>query len=200
MGYDAIIGQTRATFLNPKAIQPDHEKLQGAVWIAHEGQLDASGHPTGLGGGAVTNLVVDSTLVGVEPLNFTSLLTPNMRSLSFRIVLSIGSDQLSGVPTDLASDNQMNLGALENPTGGPARALVNGKNLYRTMGSPWSTRATNDPTYLFVPVRDPVTGLGRAIDVFTLATGTRLDVNPYRPGVQSIPARGASLAVDYFRQ
>jgi len=199
-GYDAIIGQTRATFVNPKAIQPDHEKLEGAVWIAHEGQLDANGHPTGQTGGAVTNLVVDSSLVGVEPLTFQSLLTPNMRSLSFRIALSIGSDQLSGIPTDLAFDNQMNFGALASPTGSGTLAPVNGKNLYRTMGSISITRATNDPTYMFVPVRDPVTGVGKSIDVIALATGSRVDANPFRPGIQSIPARGASLAVDYFRQ
>lgn len=194
-GYDAIIGQARATFTNPKAIQPDHANLEGGVWIAHEGQLDSSGTPTGMSGGAVTNLVLDSVSFGIQPLNFFT--GPNLRGLSFRVPLSIGSDQLSGVPTDLAFDNQKNLGALASPTVG---AAVNGKNLYRRFGTPWIWRPTNDPTYLLVPVRDPVSGVGRAIDVFTLATGTRFDVNAYRPGVQSIPARGATFAVDYFRQ
>ncbi len=195
-GFDAIIGQARATFVNPKAIQPDHKRLAGGVWIAHENQLDAQGAPTGLGGGAVTNLVLDSTTIGIIPLTFTDV--PNLRGLSFRVERSIGSDQLSGLPTDVAFDDQKNLGALENPTSAPIAAAVNGKNLFRVLGT--DVRPTNDPAYLLVPVRDLATGIGRGVDVFALATGARVDVNPYQPGVQSIRARGAQLAVDYFRQ
>lgn len=195
-GFDAIIGQARMTFANPQAIQPDHRRLAGGVWIAHEGQLDAQGAPTGLTGGAVTNLVLDSVTTGIIPLTFND--HPNLRGLSFRVERSIGSDQLTGVPTDLSFDDQKNLGALANPSSGPETAIVNGKNLYRVLGG--AAVRTNDPAYMLVPVRDPASGVGRAIDVIALATGLRLDVNPYRPGVQSIPARGAQLAVDYFRQ
>ena len=54
--------------------------------------------------------VLDSTTIGAIPLTFLDV--PNLRGLSFRIEKSIGSDQLTGVPTDIAFDDLLNLGAL----------------------------------------------------------------------------------------
>jgi YVTN family beta-propeller protein len=195
-GFDALIGQARMTFANPKAIQPDHRDLRGGAWIAHEGQLGPDGAPTGLGGGAVTNVVLESTTIGIVPLVPGE--QPNLRGLSFRVRSSIGSDQLTGVPTDLAFDDLTNLGALPQHTPAPETARVNGKSLVRFIGQ--QAVRTNSPEFLFVPVRDATSGVGRAIDVIALQTSTRVDVNAHRPGVQSIRARGAQLAVDYFRQ
>lgn len=195
-GYDEIVGRARPTFRNPRAMQPDHRDLRGGVWIAHEGQLDQDGAPTGLVGGAVTNVVLSSLLLGPQPLNLFQ--PPNLRGLRFDVVRSIGSDQLTGVPTDVAFDDLKNLGALPQPANGGPDVVVNGKNLVRRVGL--ATWATNDPGWMFVPVLDPATGRGRGVDVIALATGTRVDVDAWTPGVQSIGARGAALAIDYFRQ
>jgi hypothetical protein len=146
----------------------------------------------------VTQLVIDAPAVGVLPLTFADVMNPSLRGLAFRIERSIGSDQLTGLPTDLAFDDLKNLGALSNPSLGGAAANVNGKNLVRTVAGAWLR--TNDPHYLFVPVQDAASGLGRGVDVIELASGARIDVDAYTPGVQSIRARGVALAVDYFRQ
>ena len=57
---------------------------------------------------------------------------------------------------------------------------------------------TNRAQYMFLPVRDEQ-GVDR-IDVIDLVTGARKDTNGYQFGVQSIPAQGAELVMDYFRQ
>jgi YVTN family beta-propeller protein len=198
-GFDDIIGQTTFAFTRAKAIQPDPIRLGSGVWIVHEDQLDAHGSPTGLMGGAVSNLVLDSTTVGAIPLG--SLEAPNLRGLSFRIERSIGSDQLTGIPTDIAFDDLQNVGALRdagNPfsTGRPVE--INGKNLVRQVagGSPINT---NQPTYMFLPVRTG-TRAAEVIDVVRLGDGQRIDTNAFHAGIQSIPAGGAALAMDYFRQ
>jgi hypothetical protein len=38
------------------------------------------------------------------------------------------------------------------------------------------------------------------VDVVDLTTLQRADTDPFQPGVQSIPARGARVLMDYFRQ
>jgi hypothetical protein len=197
-GFDDIIGQTSFAFARPKAIQPDHIRLTSGVWVVHENQLDANGSPTGLQGGAVSNLVLESTTMGAIPLLPGE--TPNLRGLSFHIALSVGSDQLSGVPTDIAFDDQRNVGALQDRVGafGVAAAKINGKNLVKQVpgGEPMNT---NEPTYMFLPVRGSSSG-GEVIDVVELRTGLRVDTNPFHPGIQSIPAGGAAVVMDYFRQ
>jgi hypothetical protein len=197
-GFDDIIGQTSFAFARPKAIQPDHIRMTSGVWVVHENQLDAGGSPTGLQGGAVSNLVLDSTTNGVIPLLPGE--TPNLRGLSFHIARSVGSDQLSGVPTDVAFDDQRNVGALQDRAGafGVAAAKINGKNLVKQVpgGQPMNT---NEPTYMFLPVHVSASG-GEVIDVVELRTGLRIDTNPFHPGVQSIPAGGAAIVMDYFRQ
>ena len=139
-------------------------------------------------------IILDSAIVGQVPLTFGE--TPSLRDMSFRVVQSIGRDQLSGVPLDLAFDDQRNLGALPNLTGvfgGGAPAPINGKSAVRDYAG--SIVNTNEATYLFVPIR----GAG-VVDVIQLSTGTRVDTNAHQPGVQSIPASGAALVMDYFRQ
>lgn len=198
-GFDQFIGQTSATFREPKAIQPDPLDLRSAVWIAHEGQLDANGAPTHLTGGAVTKLVLDSGVVGMIPLLSNEL--PHMRSLTFAIARSIGTEQLTGNPLDIAFDDQRNYGALPNVTSGfagAAPAPTNGKSQVRSLQG--SVRNTNEATYMFLAVRNPITGVSSGVDVIDLLTGLRIDTNAFRPGIQSIPARGAVFVVDYFRQ
>jgi YVTN family beta-propeller protein len=195
-GYDDIIGQTPFVFRDAKAIQPDPLHLNSGVWIAHTGQLAADGSPTALTGGAVTNLQLRGTH-GAQPL---SVLGPHMRQLVFKIVASIGSDQLTGDPLDIAFDDQRNLGALANitPYGPGFPAEINGKSQVRA--TPSGIANVNEATYMFLSVRDPATGVRRGIDVIRLSNGTRVDTNAFRPGVQSIPARGAAIVMDYFRQ
>ncbi|MFN0241822.1 MAG: YncE family protein [Planctomycetota bacterium] len=198
-GFDQFIGQTSATFRAPKAIQPDPLDLRSAVWIAHEGQLDANGAPTSLSGGALTKLVLDSGVMGAIPLLPNE--PPSMRSLTFGIARSIGTDELTGNPLDIAFDDQRNLGALPNVSSvfaaGPP-APINGKSQVRSVRG--DVRNTNEATYLFVAVRDPSTGVSSGVDVIDLLTGLRVDTNAFRPGIQSIPARGAVFVADYFRQ
>jgi hypothetical protein len=198
-GFDDVVLQTPFRFRAPQAIQPDHARLGSGVWIAHRGQLAPDGTPTGLTGGAVSNLVLDSTLSGQIPLLPGEL--PNPRGLSLRVERSIGSDQLSGFPTDLAFDDQRNLGALETyntvfSVGSPV--AVNGKNLVRDVAGV-GVLHTNEPTYLFVPTHTGTTA-SAVVDVIDLRTGERVDTNPFRDGVQSIPAPGARRVMDYFRQ
>jgi hypothetical protein len=118
--------------------------------------------------------------------------------MQFRVIRSIGRDQLSGVPFDLAFDDQRNLGALPNfvstfSAGAPAP--LNGKSQVRQLGPGGQVVNTNEATYLFVPIR----GAG-VVDVIRLSTGLRIDTNAHVAGIQSIPASGAVLAMDYFRQ
>ncbi|HUP23114.1 MAG TPA: hypothetical protein VNB06_09245 [Thermoanaerobaculia bacterium] len=196
-GYDEIIGRTPFALQEPRAMQPDPLRLTSGVWIAHVGQVDPNGQPTGLAGGALSNLVLDSGSIGTLPLNATNFITPQMRDLAFRVEASIGSDQLTGIPTDLAFDDQRNLGALPNPTTGPgAGARLNGKNLVRNYAGQWVN--TNEASYLFAAV--PASGGAGGIDVIDLSTKKRIDTNAHQPGIQSIPAGSAAVVMGYFRQ
>jgi len=199
-GFDDIVGYAPFVFPHPRAIQPDPLRLGSGVWIAHEAR--AGGRRALAGGagfapaGAVSNLVLDSGPFGVLPLNPGE--PPSLRGLTFAIEATIGGDRLSGVPYDLAFDDQRNLGALPNfttpfsPTSG---AATNGKSLVRVVQG--TVRNTSTPRLLFVPVHSRGPGV---IDVIDLTTLQRVDTNPYRPGVQSIPAAGALGVMDYFRQ
>ncbi len=182
-GYDDIIGRAPTAFASPRAIQPDPLRVESGVWIVHQAGL--------------TNLVLDCATPGQLPLNPVNV--PNMRGLSFRVARSIGSDQLSGEPADIAFDDQRNLGALpnlESAGGGGQLTQINGKSLVRRIPTvPVSYANTNEATYLFVPVR----GSG-VVDVISLATGRRVDTNAYHPGIQSIATTGAALVMDYFRE
>ena len=197
-GYDDLIGTAPMKFRGARAIQADPRVLSSAVWIAHEGQLDSAGQPTGLLGGAVTQVALDTDQFGLVPIVPGG--PPNLHGFDFRIDASIGSDQLSGRPQDLAFDNLRNLGVLPNVANSfsaGAPLAKNGKGLVRSfMGA---LTQTSEPSFLFLPV-EPVDGGAARIDVIDLATAQRVDTNPHQPGIQSIPAAGAYQVMDYFRQ
>jgi hypothetical protein len=197
-GYDDIVWRTPYAFRNPRAIQPDPLGITSTsgVWIAHEDPLDPMGNPTGMTGGAVSNLVIASALVGPQALFPVD--SPHLRDMEFRVVRSIGRDQLSGVPLDLAFDDQRNFGALPNflsAFSGAVPAPLNGKSQVRQLGPGGEIVNTNEPKYLFVPIRGP-----GVVDVIRLSDGVRIDTNAHVPGIQSIPASGAAIVMDYFRQ
>jgi hypothetical protein len=161
-------------------------------------RLDANGQPTSQLGGAVSNLAVDSALPGPLPLLPGEL--PNLRFRSMRIETSIGDDQLTGSPTDIAFDDQRNLGILPvvpEPFSFDAVIPINGKHPVRQVNG--VAFNTNEATYLFVPVHRAGAGQEH-VDVIRIATGERIDTNPFLPGVQSIPVAGASIVANYFRQ
>jgi hypothetical protein len=58
---------------------------------------------------------------------------------------------------------------------------------------------TNEPAFLFLAIPSSSRG-GGVVDVISLGTGQRRDVDLYEPGIQSISASGANLVMDYFRQ
>lgn len=194
-GFDAPILRTRYACTNPRAIQPDPTRLAGGVWIAHENPLDGDGHFTGQTGGALTNLTLVGS-AGARPLLPGE--RPHARELGLRIERSLGegANGLSGIPLDLAFDDQNNLGALRNyhtPFSAGAPAEVNGKNLVRFVPGQ-GVLATQAPAFVFVPTSAGV------VDVLALATGQRVDTDAFQPGLQSIPAPGVWHVMSYFRQ
>ena len=73
-GYDDVVGTAPQTFQSPKAIQPDHTFLAGGVWIAHEGPINVQDQSAGSPGvAALSNMVVNSAIQGVLPLNVQRL-------------------------------------------------------------------------------------------------------------------------------
>ena len=204
-GYDDIIGIASVTLKQPKAIQPDHVDLRSAVWVAHEGPIDLQTNQAGPDGiGAVTKLVVESasTVAGPLTLNTQSLFTPQFRDMFIGVQISIGTPQISGVPVDLAFDNQRNLAGLPNTVtpwtiGTPTP--INGKSLVR--GACFGAVVnTNEPRYMFVAVPNPLSGTG-VVDVVRIDLGfARIDTNAFQPGIQSIPATNVQVVSDFFRQ
>ena len=203
-GFDDIILQTQYTFQNPKTLQPDHINLSSGVWIIHEGELDVDGNPTGVQGGAVSNLVLTSGFNGQVALGAGGFNDPNARDMEWSVQTSIGPDQLTGIPVDIAFDNQMNQTGLPNYStnfsAGSAAAL-NGKGLVRgTTIVGFGGANSNEPAYMFLAVPNSTQG-GGVIDVINMGTSyTRTDTNVFEAGIQSIPATGAQLVMDYFRQ
>lgn len=184
-GFDAIVGRSEAAVPDPRAIQPDPLRISSGAWIVH--------------GAGVTEVALGSTTTGSIPL--VPGQPPSWRGLSIRVVRSLGLDVLSGSPRDLAFDDQRNFGALPNYRGRFGHGLpapLNGKQLVRDVPRLGLVN-TNEPAYLFVAVAGGAAGTG-AVDVIDLELGTRVDVDVYLPGVQSLPADGARLVMDYFRQ
>lgn len=202
-GYDDIIGQTTTTFLNPKTLQPDPTDIgRAGVWIVHEGRIDigtgeVAGPPTE---GAISQLAITAGLTGMIFLggNLNLLINPQLRDLELGVTASVGQNQLSGVPVDIAFDNLVNLGGIPNwvtAFSAGTAVTVNGKALMRPPGN-----ATSAPRYLFAAVPTPLQGPG-GIDVFQLSGAlVRIDANAFQPGIQSIPAPGITGLMDYFRQ
>ena len=199
-GFDDIIGVTPFEFQNPKKIALSPTDLRGSVWILHENMLNPDGTQSGIPGGAVTNIRIDSGLFGTLPLNVSALTQPQFRDMSFKVSVSVGPNVLTGTPTDLAFDNLTNLGAMANQISAFGVGFpipLNGKSYVRPSGA---ALPTNSPTFMFLAVPISSQGPG-AVDVLSVDSGfTRHDTNAYEDGVQSIPVPGAVGVFDYFRQ
>jgi YVTN family beta-propeller protein len=193
IGYDDVILRSSFRLLGPRAIQADPTRLSSGAWIAHRGWIAGDG---GVYRRPSLTEVVLTGLLGPMPIDAAP---PHPRELALGVARSIGPDELTGQPLDLAFDDQVNLGALPNhhtaySAGTPA--VANGKNLVRAVPG-LGLRATNSPSYLFVPTRSRA---GGQVDVIDLVAGVRVDTNPFLPGVQSIPVAGAARVMGYFRQ
>lgn len=201
-GYDDVIGAAPMEFKNPKSIQPDLINISSAVWVVHEGPIDPSSGSAGAAGvPALSNLKIESGIFGQLPLNVNSLLIPQFRDLSLAVAVSLGPDVLSGVPVDVAFDNQRNYGGLANfftyaSAGFPIS--LNGKSLVRQLTQ---TSNTCEPQFMFVAVPNPTFGSDGVVDVVDIAGGyNRKDVNAFVPGTQSIECTNAANLMDYWRQ
>jgi hypothetical protein len=208
-GFDDIVGDVPYTFLAPKAIQIDPLRLNASVYVVHEGPIDqGTGAPGSLGDGAISRLHLADASIGQVSLAASTGAGPNFRDLVFNVAESLAESrgELSGVPVDLAFDNQRNLGGLRGPST-PFSAGVplpgNNKATLRVetqLGS--EARNTSTPSYLFAAVPELDGGASGVIDVLNLGllSTPLVDVNPYIDGTQSIPAPGATVLSDYFRQ
>ena len=201
-GFDDVIGIASAVFNSPQTLTPNHVDLRSGIWVAHSGPLDPKTETPGdITEGAVTNLSVVSGIQGQLPLNVISLIIPNFRDLVLGVITSIGEDSLSGVPVALAFDNMRNYGGLANVFSTFSAGVpipTNGKGLTRTVNG--GAVNNNEPTYMFVGVPFPPFGVG-GVDVIAVDGGFNdVDVNPYQPGNQSIPAPEVQVLMDYFSQ
>lgn len=197
-GYDDFVGTVTTTFLNPKTIQPDHADLRSAFWVLHQGPINlATGQPGPENEGAVSLCVVESAISGQLPLNFQSLTIPQFRDMTVSVQFSLGEDRISGIPVDLAFDNLLNLGGLQNwatSFSSGESLIVNGKAIVR------GGAAANAPRHLFLAIPNPSSGLP-VVDVVNLdGTYSRIDTSEFRPGINSIEVTGATVLMDYFRQ
>jgi len=200
-GYDNIIGVTPFEFDKPKKVVLDATDLRGAVWILHENKLLADGTQSGIPGAALTNVRIDSAIVGMLALNVNSLTVPQYRDMSFKVSVSVGPDELTGVPVDMVFDDLTNLGAMANQPsafGVGFPVPLNGKSYVRPAGG--TAIPTNNPSYIFLAVPSSSQGPG-VVDVLSADSGfTRHDTDPYVSGIQSIPVPGATFLMDYYRQ
>jgi len=201
-GYDDVVGKPTMKFNKPKAIQADYNSLFGGCWIVHEDQIKKDGTPTGKKGGAVSNLVLESATFG--KLYLGASINPQLRDINFAVPVSVGSDQLTGLPVDIAFDNQMNFGGLptyQSPQFAAGQPIsINGKSLVRAGTFGIGVNNTCESVFMFLAVPNSSEGTGSVDVVRVDSGGIRFDTNPFDPGVQSIPAPGASILMDYFRQ
>jgi len=207
LGFDDIIGQPEFVFETPKAIQPDHLQFgtpglpAQPVWIVHENQLDSEGKQTNKPGGALSRLVIAAGTNGPVPLDTGLFGNPQIRDLEFAVAVSIGPEQLSGVPVDIAFDNLNNFGgapAIKTGFSAGEPAAFNSKDLLR-LGKSNGTNNTNQAAFIFLAVPNGQQQ-GGVIDVIEISNSIRFDVNVHQPGIQSIPCEGVNVLMDYFRQ
>lgn len=200
-GYDDMIGVSTETFQSPKTMQVDPIDLRSALWIAHEGPINAQGQSGPSGTPALSKFVAISGITGQLALNFTSLTVPQFRDISYGVQVSLGQEKLSGLPIDLAFDDLRVLSGLPNfqttfSAGPPAQ--LNGKHVIRG-GCPAVVNAS-EAKYLFVAIPNPIGGTG-VVDVILLdGTFGRVDTNPFQSGTQSIPAPDVQVVSGFFRQ
>lgn len=192
-GFDTVIGIAPFDFPNPRAIRHDMTYLNGGVWILHEDEL---------GRGKVSNLIIESATQGIVPLNSQFFQGSSMlRNLEFAVRNTIEAEQLTGIPVDLAFDNQRNLGGLTNifnqfSAGTPV--ALNGRS-YIKVPSPGAFVSTYTPQFMFLAVPVSSEGPG-AVDVISLDNFARFDTDPFQPGIQSIPTPGVTVLSDLYRQ
>ncbi|MDZ4771658.1 MAG: beta-propeller fold lactonase family protein [Planctomycetota bacterium] len=205
-GYDDVIGITSQTFRSPKAMQIDQVDLRSALWIAHEGPINPlTGNAGNLGIGAMTKLVTQSGINGQLPLNFTSLAIPQFRDMSYGVQVSISTTQLSGVPVDVAFDNQRMFSGQPNfvtPNNVGLVVSSNGKSPIRSQTGSCTSAPynTSEPTYMFVAVPNSLNGTG-VVDVILLdGAFSRVDVDKFHSGIQSITCPNVQGLSDYMRQ
>ena len=201
-GFDDVIGTLPGLeFKNPKAIQADPSSLFATVWVAHEGPIDPVDNSAGPEGvGAVTSVSIESANFGQMPLGNSQ--EPRFRDLSIGVLASLGEEALSGIPTDIAFDNQRSFGALPNvftPFSAGEPIELNGKSQVRV--SQVGIVNSHESRFLFAAIPNPVDSDG-VVDVIDIERPglPRLDVDVFTPGVQSVPAPRASVVVDYWRQ
>ncbi len=203
-GYDDVVGIAPYTFNSPKTLQLDPINLFMAVWVAHEGPIDiATGNPGPPGEGALTQLWVESAVTGQLFLTSGNVGQTGLRDMAFGIKVSIGENTqgLSGIPVDIAFDNQRNLGGQANViTSFSAGSALpgNGKGMVRTVGA---TVNANEPGYMFAAVPNVAGGFG-VVDVFDLAKAgvLRKDINAFQPGIQSVQVPNVTGVMDYWSQ
>jgi hypothetical protein len=200
-GFDDVIGIAPFEFKNPKTIQPDPVNLQVAAWVVHEGPIDPlTGQVGPVGEGALSLLFVESANGGQLALG-TNFTNPQFRAMQLGVQVSLGSEKLSGVPVDIAFDNQRNFGGLPQVTttfSAGAGLTFNGKGLVRINGPIVNT---NEAQFMLAAVPNASGGSG-VIDVFEIgAAGVpKKDVNAFVPGTQSIDAPNVTGVMDYWRQ
>jgi hypothetical protein len=205
-GYDDVIGVVPMQFNEPQRLSVDINNLFGAVWVVHQNQLDFNGNPTGQQGGAISNVIMESSTFGQLQLGGTfGSQVPTFRDITYRVRTSIGSDQLTGTPVDIAFDDLINFGAVPNYFGVSPQfsagvpAPINGKSIVRR-GSTFAPEPAKRSFYMFVAVPNSSEGPG-AVDVINIQAGNvRFDTDPYVDGVQSIPVSSVSAVIDYWRQ
>ncbi|MBL4770411.1 MAG: hypothetical protein JKY61_04585 [Planctomycetes bacterium] len=204
-GFDDILGITPFTFLNPKTIQPDPRNLAAGAWVVHEGPLDPiTQNPGSPGEGALSHLYIQSSPNGRVILTAGAI--PGSRGMEMGIRISVGEDQLSGVPVDVAFDNQRNFGGLPNvltdfsdTTNSPLPQ--NSKGMIRTHPSGFIIVNAFEAEFLFAAIPNSNGGSG-VVDVLRIgaAGSSRVDVNPYQVGIQSILAPNTVGLGHYWRQ
>jgi len=201
-GFDDLIGTIPFNFTNPKTIAADPTNLNSQFYVVHENQLDLfTGQPTGRPGGAVTQVGIKSAIIGAILIDTNLLGRPQIRDIEYGLFSSIGSDQLTGIPIDIAFDNLRNRTALTNtftPFSAGNPLSINGKAITKNGGL--ASQLTYAPQYMFLAIPTSIEGPG-VVDVIDLQVGLqRVDTNRFVAGVQSIAVPNVRTVVDYSRQ
>lgn len=195
-GLDDIRQQLPYTFSNPKSIALDQSDLFGAVWVVHERPFDVSTNsPSGIAGGAVSR-VSNENIQQVPSGGITQLLYDT------DITASIGPETLTGDPVAIAFDdltNQAALPAAQSAFSPGQPAIANSKSVWRPV--PGGAIPTNTPELMFLAIPNSTSSGGGVIEVIDLNAGnTRVDVNVFQPGIQSVSVPGVIGLSSYFSQ
>lgn len=204
-GYDDVIGTLPFEFQNPKAMNAGDPTANYGVWIAHEGPIDpVTGQAGAPGVGAITRVGIQSALPGVLILGGMAG-TPQFRSMDFSVQASVGEPVISGIPVDLAFDNLNNVSALQASSNLFSAGIpipANGRGLVRRLPNGGPVIPTNRPKVLLAAMPGPDPFAIGVVDAISLQQFplVPMDTNPFQPGQQSVPVRGARVLVDAFRQ